>query len=309
MTLASVVEEARALARAAGVRPRQDLRAVLVSGDDAVDWLNGQVTNDVRAIARGHGVYALAVTVRGKIMADVWILGRAAGLTVLLPESALATVLESFESQIIMEDVVLEKRDARVLSIQGPRSGEALERSGLQDACACDELGAGGFFVLCEPAMLDDAFARLRAAAEHVGGGEVGEQGFELARLRAGRPRYAMDFGERHYPQEAGLTPRAVSFEKGCYLGQEVVCTLESRGHVSRELHRLELPGSDVPESGTELLDAEGRPVGSVTSAIFDPERGAVLGLGYVKRSAVASGTALRAARSSVRVLGACASA
>ena len=85
------------------------------------------------------------------------------------------------------------------------------------------------------PALFD----RLAAEARRVGGGAVSEAGFDLARVRAGRPRFGRDFGAQQYPQEAGHKQRAVSFGKGCYLGQEVVCTLENRGRLTRRLVRL----------------------------------------------------------------------
>src|SRR5882672_6320506 len=103
----SVTEEAQALAHGLAARERDDLTLVRVRGDERRDWLNGQVTNDVRAAQGSQGVYALAVTVRGKIMADAWVLDRGEELAVLLPNATSAHVLESFERQIIMEDVEL----------------------------------------------------------------------------------------------------------------------------------------------------------------------------------------------------------
>src|SRR5262249_52870017 len=113
--------------------------------EDATSWLNGQVTNDVRELASGMSCYALAVTVRGKIMADVWVLRRGDELAVLLPKSAAAAVRNSFEAQIIMEDVELIEEDSiRVISVQGPRAQELFAEGDPLERHRCDELGFGG---------------------------------------------------------------------------------------------------------------------------------------------------------------------
>lgn len=293
-----VAEQARALTTSAGVRVRDDLLVVRVEGEDRVSWLNGQVTNDVRVAKDKRAVYALAVTVRGKIMADLWVLDRGPELLVLVPELARAVLLESFERQIIMEDVTLTPDPATcVISVQGPRATQTLE--GLPDlgpqTHAADELGTGGVFVLVQRSELPTRLSQIVGQAEQLGGCLLEPAGFELARLRAGRAWLGLDFDEHNYPQEAGLKARAVSFNKGCYLGQEVVCTLESRGRLTRRLVQLEAQGADAPVRGAELLDAEGRAIGQVRSVAIDPELGHALMLGYVKPAQSVLGTALRA--------------
>jgi folate-binding protein YgfZ len=298
----SVAEQAHALAHSAGLRARDDLVLVRVRGEDRVTWLNGQVTNDVRGAQSGSGVYALAVTVRGKIMADLWALDRGEELGILLPASAQAEVLASFERQIIMEDVELSAEPAvRVLSVQGPRAHELASE---WEVHRCDELGNGGVFVLV-PAGDPDAWSRVVAGVEQLGGTVVDEAGFELARLRAGRARFGRDFSVQNYPQEAGLKGLAVSFNKGCYLGQEVVCTLENRGKLTRALVRLEGSGATGAgiSSGAELQDAQGQVIGHVTSAAFDAELGHALALGYAKSAHTAPDTLLRSGEAQLRVI------
>ena len=176
-----------------------DLVLVRVRGEDRIAWLNGQITNDVRSAQPGSAVYALAVTVRGKIMADVWALDRGEELGILLPASARAEVLESFERQIIMEDVELSAEPAlRVLSLQGPRARELASELAWEHH-RCDELGSGGLFVLAR-ADDQDAWPRLSARVEQLGGTVVDEGGFELARLRAGRARFGKDFSRAELP-------------------------------------------------------------------------------------------------------------
>jgi hypothetical protein len=303
---ATLAEQARALVETAGVRVRDDLTMVRVTGDDRRSWLNGQVTNDVRELAPGDGVYALAVNVRGKVLADLWALGREEHLVLALPAAALAPVLDSFERQIIMEDVELvHAQDLRCISIQGRRAHEVLAAAGPGlDGYRCDELGHGGRFVVIGQVELPGALARLTAAAEALGGCVVSEDGFELARVRAGRPRFGRDFWDQHYPQEAGLKELAVSFNKGCYLGQEVVCTLENRGRLTRLLVRLAHRDGPQPAAGDELRDGAGASPGALTSVVRDPESGRALALGYAKRAQSTPGTLLHAGEAQLEVIG-----
>lgn len=299
----SPTEQADALLHTAGVRARDDLRVLRLKGDDQRAWLNGQVTADVRGTKAGDAVYALAVNVKGRVLTDLWVLDEgvdggvddSGALLVVLPLATLPGVREGLERQIIMEDVELAlEEDTRVLSAQGP-AAPALA-AGMPRVFPCAELGEHGVFVLVPERARDAALEQLTAAAERAGGGRVDEDGFTLARLRAGRPQLGLDFGERTYPQEAGLKGLAVSFNKGCYLGQEVVCTLEHRGKLSRRLVRLEsLEGSAAV--GDELSDEGGQVVGQITSCALDGATGRTLALGYAKMAHAAEGRELRAPR------------
>lgn len=294
--------QAQALTEGAGLRIRDDLIELQVSGDDARGWLNGQITADVRHTEPGQAVYALVVTVKGKIMADAWVLDLGEGLlSVLLPAAASAEVQERFESQIIMEDVELSRTDRHVLSVQGPCASAALEAAGGGSRVfPCDELGLGGCFVVAPTDELDALRKRLRDGATGAPIVELDEGGYELCRLRRARPRFGLDFDARSYPQEAGLKERAVSFNKGCYLGQEVVCTLESRGKLSRALQAL--AADQAVEAGTPISDPGGKQVGWVSSGTWDPTAGCWIGLGHVKRVAVDAGAALDAGGASLRL-------
>ncbi|HKU44238.1 MAG TPA: folate-binding protein YgfZ [Polyangiales bacterium] len=282
-------EQANAIAKRAGFWLRPELRVLRVSGDDRTSWLNGQVTNDLRQLEPGGSVRALAVHVRGKILAEVWVVLAGEELHVVLPASSEAVLLESFERYIIMEDVTLAPwPEARVLSLLGPQAAELAAPIG--GGFHCDELGLGGHAWLGEPAELERVANALRGA----GVPEIDEGGFELVRLRAGSPRFGRDFGDRSYPQEAGLKG-LVSFNKGCYLGQEVVCTLENRGKLTRQLAVLSGPGA-TPAPDTALHGTGDAALGEVTSAVWDPDAAQVLALGYVKRAHAAPGTTLTAA-------------
>jgi folate-binding protein YgfZ len=296
-------ESAQAIVSSAAYRNRPDLGAVRVLGDDRVSWLNGQVTNDVRQIAPGASVHALAVNVRGKIISELWVIEREGELLVLSPLGTQDALLASFERFIIMEDVTLEPLpEARVLSLEGPRSDELralVTHGGGVVGFAHDALGLGGYSWVGTESELKGIREQL---ASHVQ--EIEPQAYELARLRRAYPRFSVDFDEQHYPQEAGLKAH-VSFSKGCYLGQEVVCTLESRGRLSKHLWAMRgAPGArlepGVPltlpaESGAATAPTGAEGVGSITSAVWDPALGASIALGYVRRTHAKVGAVLLA--------------
>jgi hypothetical protein len=301
--LVNASEEARWLIESAGVRVLDERVLVRVRGEDARTWLNGQVTNDISRSAPGDAIYALALQVKGRVVADLHVLDRGEqGLAMILPRAGLETSLAHFEKHIIMEDVALELEDGTaIVTVQGPRAADVV--SGLAyPAFPCDRLGTGGRDVLVPIGERECAFADLVGRARAFGGGPVSGEGWELARLRLGRPAIDADFGASTVPQEAGLRQLALSFSKGCYIGQEVVCMLEHRGQLTRRLVRLDSPGPLSP--GEPIFhENEGR-VGEITSAVRDPDTGRTLALGFVKRRLIESGAELRTERAPLRIVG-----
>lgn len=302
--VAEVGTGARYFEESAAVRARPDLRVLRVAGDDARSWLNGQVTNDVRSTTPGDTVYALVVTPKGKIVADVWVLDRGDTFALAVPASAWDATLGRLETQIFMEDVDLEEERIAIVSVQGPRAADVVREASIDPnrAHRVDELGSGGVFVSVEPEALEATRAALERAATRFGGGEVGEAAFELARLRRGRPRFEADFGDHVFPQEAGLKQLAVSFAKGCYVGQEAVYMLEHRGRPRHVLVRIDC--ATATASGVPLTDAQGSEVGTVTSTALDPDADRTLMLGYVKRDLAEAGAELRVGNTPVTVRG-----
>ncbi len=277
----------------AGVRAL-DTGVLRVRGEDARSWLNGQITNDIRAMSRGDAIYALVLDGRGKILADAWVLERGEDVLLVVPRETVEPLREHFDKYIVMEDVELDAPALAVVTVQGARAADVAGSDGFP----CDRLGDGGRDVVVPEGDRDAALARLIEAAERVGGGAVDDAAWELARVRRAVPRFGVDFGPANYPQEAGLKDRAVSFTKGCYLGQEVVCTLENRGQLSRRLVRLE----GAPARPGDELRADEKVVGQVTSSALDPERGTIA-LGYLKR-AVPVGASVASAEGPLTVAG-----
>lgn len=279
-----------------GVRAQRGDVVIAVEGDDARTWLNGQITNDLKRLRPDTAVYGLVLSAKGRILTDVVVLEPPGALVFALPAAAWPAVHEHLEKYIIMEDVTLRETTLALLTLAGARAGELdVERqlAGLDvTVSAHDRLGPGRE-ILVERANEDEALRRLVAAAQTLGGGLVDDVAWEAARVQRAVPRWSVDFGERTYPQEAGLK-RALAFDKGCYLGQEVVCMLENRGQVTRSLVALALPpGASV---GAALLRG-GETVGEVTS-VAGPHA-----LALVKRVASEPGTELDTPQGTAQVV------
>jgi folate-binding protein YgfZ len=283
----------------AGHRVQRDEIVIAVEGDDARAWLNGQMTNDLKRLTRDSGVYGLVLTLKGRVLADLFAFEHGSTLCFAVDRAVWPALREQLERYIIMEDVTLRETQLRVVSVCGARV-EALDLAPLAagGACVVRHLRLGpSREVVVEEGSLVPTLEKLAAALAAIGadGAEIDEQEWERARIAMGVPRFPVDFGDRTYPQEAGLKRRALAFDKGCYLGQEVVCMLENRGQVTRSLVRLAI------ESGASVgapLRRGADVVGELTSVSGGR------GLGLVKRALTEPGTALESDRGPATVLG-----
>lgn len=253
-------EQIRALQSGCGARLLDDVAVLEARGGDRASWLNGLVTQDTRAIPIGRAVYGAAVAVKGRILTDLFVCARPDALLLLVPRARADELFGHLDRYIVMEDVTLAPLEAQVLSLQG--AGAAAPPGG--EVYPVDRGGHGGYDVVVTPdareavrAWLDGEVAAGRVIA-------VGEEAWAQAAVLRAVPRFGVDFDSTNFVQEAAITPRAVSFNKGCYLGQEVVCRLEMRGQVQRHLLALEVSGV-VPARG-DVVKAEGQDVGVVTS-------------------------------------------
>ncbi|MET0339600.1 MAG: hypothetical protein ABW252_01290 [Polyangiales bacterium] len=294
---------------------RSSDRVVHVRGDDARSWLNGQISNDVRSLPPDTARYALLLTVKGRVVSDLWALDAADGMALVLPIVRADAALERFDKHIIMEDVELQPDpDLVVLTVQGPRAAEVVEAA--SDAVrryAAPRLGGVGFDVWVPASEAARALDVLATKAAAIGGGQLDEIGWARAHVTLGVPRVSADFGEDSYPQEAGLGARAMSFEKGCYTGQEVVYMLERRGQLGRRLVQLEGSAVDTEGraiEGAPLVDADGKKLGELTSfslvsgddVVGEQVAARALALGYLKRQAAEPGQTVWVAGSPWRV-------
>jgi tRNA-modifying protein YgfZ len=287
------------LTRACGLLDRSQRGKLALSGPDAVEFLNGQVTNELAGLRAGEGCYAAFLTHKGKMLGDLRVLAvgdRPAGapseLLLDTERVALRALFDMILRFKVGYRVELHKRtlERSLFSLIGPASGAVVESPGEEEHANRPARIAGRPVLLArtaEPAGIDvfcdvvDGEA-VRAALLRTGASPVGEATAEILRVEHGRPRYGIDLDDTVIPQEAGLNERAVSFTKGCYLGQETVARLYYKGKPNRRLRGLRLSEPLAP--GAELRLSE-RPVGVLGSSVVSPVLGPI-GLALVRREA-----------------------
>ena len=276
MSASAPVREHLEAARSGGaICERSELAFVRVSGRDAARLLQNVVTSDIDALAVGEGQYGLALTPKGRPIADAWIVREA--------EELFACACEA----VALDDLVGTLRRYRLAS-RADIAVASGELTLLERPLAAPEAGWHpgplGALLLAAP---DEARAAWDAAVAD-GAVPIGAETRETLRIERGLPRFGIDFDDSNLPAEAGVVERAISFTKGCYIGQEPIVRLAHRGHANRELRRLEL--AELPVLPATLYEGE-REVGRLTSSAGLPEGGAAA-LGYVRR-AVADGAQL----------------
>lgn len=281
----------RQLREECGLLDRSARGKLVVSGPEAADYLQGQLTNDVESLAAGEGQYAALLDRKGHMQADMRVL-RTGGedFWIDTEAAALAAARRHLEMYKIGRDVAVAdvSGERAILSLIGPRSVEVAGTAPLPEfACEaaavegveCLAVGAGGGIDLIAKAA--DA-AKLREVVLSRGAAEVGEEAVEVLRIEAGTPRFGAEMSAETMPAEAGIVERAVSFTKGCYIGQEPVARLHYKGRPNRHLRGLEL---SAPAAAGEALRLGEKEVGRVGSAALSPARGPIA-LAIVRREA-----------------------
>lgn len=309
--------EHQALGETAGVLDLSFRSRICLTGADRARFLHGQVTNDVKKLRGGEGCYSALTTAKGKMQSDLNIFCLPDELLLDFEPGLTAIVTERLEKYLVADDVQVVDVAPHygLLSVQGPQAEAAVRGLGLfslmpaaplrSEKISDPTLGeiylmnharlAGTGFDLFVPLQALAAVAdKLIAAAKAVGGRACGWRAFEIARIEAGVPRFGADMDETHLASECGIEARAISYQKGCYIGQEVLNRIHSIGHVNRELRPLRFaPGLlTPPASGAKLFHGD-KEVGQLTSAVFSPRQKIVVALGYVRREANAPGAKL----------------
>jgi folate-binding protein YgfZ len=290
-SIASVPAEYRAVTESCGVLDRSEQGKLALRGTEATTFLQGQVSNDVESLEPGTGCYAALLTPKGKMLSDLRILDAGDELLLDTERVALQALFNAIRRAMIGFDVQLEKRtlERGLTSLIGPGAftvagvaelTEAPEHSHLESAVGDIAVRAvrtdTGLDLLCDSAETSALIARL----EKAGAVPVSEETAEVIRVERGRPRYGVDLDDSVIPQEAGLNERAVSFDKGCYVGQETVARLHYRGKPNRHLRGLRLSGTAT--SGEEIHFGN-REVGHLGSVAESPRFGPVA-LALVRR-------------------------
>ena len=301
-----------ALLKRAGLSPLDRTGWIRVTGEDRVRWLNGMVTNSIQDLKPGDGCYNFVLSVQGRIQADASIFTEPDALLIETASTQIPTVMPLLDRFIIMDDVELTDitgtRSGLLLS--GPQAASLLQQIGLSveslpelklqttlwNAAEVTTIHAYSPLVPHFELWTDAATAAaLSKALQETGAPLCEQQSRDWLRLLEGTPLYGTDIRDRELPQETAQT-RALHFAKGCYLGQEIVERIRSRGNVHRVFHGFRLDGA-IPPPGT-LLEADGKQFGELTSVAAVPLAEAngstlQLALGYVRREALDRATPL----------------
>jgi folate-binding protein YgfZ len=287
---ANIVEAAaadRLLTEEVGLVDRSERGKLALTGPQAKELLSGQVTNDIEALTAGSGCFAALLTNKGKMLADLRVIDTGAELWLDTERVALQALFDNLRRGAVGWQAELHKRTLQqaLLSLVGPHAAQAVGGEvGPEHANRAAQLGGADVLLIATDLGIDVVCAA--EDAERVRGSlgvpVVPEAAAEVVRVESGRPRYGVDLDEGTIPQEAGLNERAVSFTKGCYVGQETVARLHYRGKPNRHLRGLRF--SDAVATGTPLVLAE-REVGRVGSSVISPRLGPI-GLALVRREA-----------------------
>src|SRR3954467_8052447 len=273
MTETEVQAPTAIIGQGCGLLDRSERGKLALTGSEAKAFLAGQVTNDTESLTPGHGVYAALLTHKGKMRADLRVLDLGDELWLDTERASLQALFDTIRRAKIGFDVELHKRTLQqaLLSLLGPRAREVAgaDAAGLgtdEHASARSPLGVLvttdlGVDVICAAEEAE----RVREALEGAGAVPVPAEAAEVRRVETGRPRYGLELDETVIPQEAGLNERAVSFTKGCYVGQETVARLHYRGKPNRHLRGLRLSGPAVPDAPLRLGERE---VGRLGTAV-----------------------------------------
>ena len=288
-----------------------------VTGADRARFLHGQVTNNVADLRAGQGCYAALVTAKGKLESDLYVHCLPEELLLDFEPGLGERVRQRLERFVIADDVQLVEVAPHygLLGIIGPKASEVVERLGWAVRLPADPLAsvtvkdatpgeivianhsrgaAAGFDLFVPAATLAAVAGKLMASANEAGGRACGWRAIEMIRIEAGLPRFGADMDESNLASEAGIEARAISYTKGCYIGQEVINRLRTFAQVSKALRGLRLADDlkALPERGDKLF-RENREVGYVTSALASPAFRRNIALGYVRRECNEPGTEL----------------
>jgi folate-binding protein YgfZ len=296
---------------------------VRATGVERASWLQGLLSNDVEALTPGRGCYAAWLTPQGRMLTDAVVLAEDDALTVDLPAPLVDTLLRQLNAAIFAEDVTLTDESAqwRTLGVHGVCAAEVVARSltGSRPPHAVltaehlatwteymhapldpfgrlvgdTTYGVAGFRLRVRADDTDLWLSRLRLAGATLAPAEE----LEFARIESGRPQFLLDMDADTIPLEAGIEDRAISFTKGCYVGQEVIVRIVHRGggRVVRKLVGLAIDGDCVPAARAGVKAEKGE-IGRVTSCAWSPRLGAAVALAYVHRDSAEPGTTLHVA-------------
>ena len=271
------------LRKTAAVVRRSDRGVIAVTGRDRATWLQGLLTNDVLALQEGQSCYSTYLTPQGRMITDMHVLALADRIWLDVPAPLAAALRDRLDGLIFAEDaqVIDESESIDVWGVYGPEWVQWFEGSQVQGFE--DEVQGFRFYLNAGDPLPPEIRELPQASLETL----------DVLRIEAGVPKFLVDMNEDTIPLEAGIEERAISFTKGCYVGQEVIIRVTHRGggRVAKRLVRWK-DSSHTVAAGAAIQSGD-RAIGRVTSAVFSPAQDALIGLGYVHRDFVESGTAI----------------
>lgn len=297
--------------KAAGFADISGTGRLVVTGRDRVAFLNGLLTNDVSKIDEDGGQHSALLTPKARVLADLYLYRQADSILIDTGYSSPSKLKEEFDRFIITEDVQVKNStdDLVLLTIQGPNAARVIKdtlgmkvdqlrplhhtRLGPSTLISRDRTGLGGYDLVLPRLEAEPVWQGFLLKQGESGLKPVGNNALEILRLEAGYPKYGIDVDHDTIVLEAGFKD-AISFTKGCYMGQEVVARATHIGRVNKQLVRLEISGTSVPPSRSKLRGS-GVEAGFVTSAAFSPGLEKVAALGYANRDFAKEGTQLAA--------------
>jgi len=261
-----------------------DRGLIRVTGEDRVRLVHAMCTNHIEQLAPGQGVYAFFLNAQGRVLADANIFALDDSLLIDTEGSVRPKLYEHIDRYIIADDVTLEDLSERMLTMaeEGPRTADLFAKIGLEGGpFAIGRFGDGYVARVSHTGLPGVRFYFPSWALGFDDIEDADEEAVETVRLENGRPLYGIDFGEGQIAHETRQL-HALSFNKGCYLGQEIVERVRSRAHVNRMLVKLTIESQETPARGTKVLAGE-KEAGEVTSAALSPACGKVVALGMLR--------------------------
>lgn len=314
---ADPLREHQALWETAGLLDFSFRSRLCLTGADRTRFLHGQVTNEINALRPGQGCYAAVVNAKGRMESDLNVYCLEEELLLDFEPGFADDLTQRFEKFIVADDVQVVNVAALygLFTVQGPKAEAAVHASALFDSIPAEpfssvrhvaaglgelylvnhaRLGTTGFDLFAPAESLGPLAEKLMGGVRANNGELTGWEAFETARIEAGIPRFGVDMDGSNFPQECGLERLAMSYSKGCYVGQEVLNRIHTMGHVNRMLRGLVLTGgsADSAAKGDKLFTDE-KEVGYVTSIARSSRMQARVALGYVRKEAQEPGTEL----------------
>jgi aminomethyltransferase len=299
---------ARALRETCAVVDRSGAGRIELVGADRQRFVNAYLTCEVKGLAPGSGAYGFLTSAQGRILSDMVVLVREDRLWIEVAPGQEGPVTEHLKKYVLADRVEVRPLADVPVALVGPRSAEIL---GSEEDLPTTAWAHGPRTVLGTEVTLQrggpsvpwdytlwvapsEAPSLIESLAALDGVQRAGFEALEALRVEKGLPRFGLDYGPENFPQETGLE-EAVSYTKGCYLGQEVVARIHYRGGVQKMLRGLVFEGETAPEPGTALL-ADGREAGTAGSVVRSPRLDRMVGLAILHRRAAAPGTRLELA-------------